>query len=64
MNNYVGSIRNMKQEHFLTLTFQRKMPKKGAINVTLENILKELEQNHNFISDHNYLEYKNKLEQI
>ena len=32
--------------------------------VTLENKLKELKQNPDCIFDHNYLDYKNKLEQI
>ena len=40
------------------------MPKTGAEIVTLENDLKELEQNPECIFDLNYLEYKNKLEQI
>ena len=32
--------------------------------VTLENKLKELEQNPDCIFDHNYLDYKSKLDQI
>ena len=43
------------------------MPKKPKKHVpkllTLENRLKELEQNPDFIFDCNYLDYKNKLEQ-
>ena len=38
------------------------MPKTGAEIVTLENDLKELEQNPECIFDRNYLEYKNELE--
>ena len=34
------------------------------VTVTLENKLKELEQNPDCIFDRNYLDYKNKLKQI
>ena len=41
------------------------MPKKTRANiVTLENKLKELEQNTDCIFDRKYLDHKNKLEQI
>ena len=50
----------MKQETFL-VAFQKKCQKKI---VTLENKLEKLEQNPNCIFNRNYLDYKNKLEQI
>ena len=44
--------------------FKRKSQKTRAQTVTLENKLKELEQNPDCIFDRNYLDYKNKLKQI
>ena len=57
-------IKYETRNFFIFFDFQKKMPKTGAEIVTLENDLKELEQNPECIFDPNYLEYKNKLEQI
>ena len=43
---------------------KEKARKTRAKTVTLKSKLKELEQNPDFIFDRNYLDYKNKLEQI
>ena len=43
---------------------KEKAKKTRAETVTLENKLNELEQNPDCLFDRNYLDYKNKLEQI
>ena len=53
----------MKYENFL-FAFQKKKPKTSADTVTLENKFKKFEQNPDCVFDRNYLDYKNKLEQI
>ena len=53
----------MKYENFL-FSFQKKKPKTCADTVTLENKFKKFEQNPDCVFDRNYLDYKNKLEQI
>ena len=53
----------MKCENFL-FAFQKKKPKTCADTVTLENKFKKFEQNPDCVFDRNYLDYKNKLEQI
>ena len=48
-----------------SIQFSKENPKKTRAKiVTLENKLKELKQNPEYIFDCNYLEYKNKLKQI
>ena len=49
---------------FSILFSKEKAKKTRAQTVTLENKLKELEQNPDCIFDRNYLDYKNKLKQI
>ena len=44
--------------------YEKKKKKKRAQTVTLENKLKELEQNPDCTFDCNYLDHKNKFEQI
>ena len=53
----------MKYENFL-FAFQKKKSKTCADTVTLENKFKKFEQNPDCVFDRNYLDYKNKLEQI
>ena len=59
----LGAYEIWNKKTFYSL-FKRKSQKTRAETVTLENKLKELEQNPDCIFDRNYLDYKNKLEQI